>query len=205
MGVSIEPGMMKFRYVAFWFYWSLASAGLFAFIMLSTAVSAGLKMAVPSLLEMQPLFVAAVIALTLAAAYPIATLALRVHERIHWLYPAHRIAMNQRGIAFDLPLGISGSVDWRDVASVDYCPGRFWYVAVEFKRKQPLGPAGLEKELDRLLLRGDRILPSGRAFLKAARHYHAIASGRPHAGEDQGEPRPSILRRLAWTFRRPAR
>lgn len=197
---------MKFRYVAFWFYWSLAMAGLFALVMLSTAVGAGLKLEMPSLLEVRPLFVAVVIALTICAAFPVALLALHIHERIHWLYPAHRIAMNQRGIAFDLSLGISGSVDWRDVARVDYAPGGpgTWYVVVEFKRKLPLGPAGLEKELGRLCLGGHRMLPSGQEFLQAAQRYHAMASGLPDIAE-QGELRPSILRRLAWTFRRPAR
>lgn len=196
---------MQFRYTAFWFYWLLIGMGLAAQTYVMALIMLGLKALAPSLLKSPLLFLAVSIPLVLCAVLSIFALAFRLHPRIHRFYPARPLVLTEEGISFDLTLGISGFVAWRDVAKVERVGASWWSVVIEFKQKLSIGPAGLEKELSRLALRGDRILPSGQKFLQAAQRYHAQASGRPEAARQMGEPRQSILRKLAWTFRRPAR
>ncbi|HEY5796357.1 MAG TPA: hypothetical protein VIU82_15220 [Bosea sp. (in: a-proteobacteria)] len=200
-----ERALMQFRYMASWLYWLLIGMSVTAQTYVMALVILGLKALAPSLLKSPPLFLAISIPLVLCAFLPIFALAFRLHARIHRFYPARPLVLTEEGISFDLSLGISGFVAWRDVARVGRSGWGWWHVFIEFKHKLSIGPAGLERELSRLLLRGDRILPSGREFLKAAQHYHAIASGQPETAERLGEPRQSILRKLAWTCRRPAR
>lgn len=200
---------MRFRYTASWFYWPvwLASTCVIIYVGGGCAVLAARALE-PILPASREIVLAVVLPFGVGASLVVIWLGLFLHERLHWLYPAHPIAIDEKGITFDLPLGIGGFVDWRDVESVT---GPYsgagtpaWYVRIQFKQKRLIGPAGLEKDLERLLIGGHRLLPSGRAFLEAAKRLHAKASG-GSAAAGPSEERHPILRWLAWTFRRPPR
>jgi hypothetical protein len=198
---------MQFRYVAFWFYLLQFVLGVAMFVYVGTGIIVGLGTVVPSLKMVPWLFYIVALFLTLCAAYPVFVFILRMHGRFQRFYPARPLPLTKEGISFDLPLGLTAFVAWRDISSIQegIRLQATWQLVIEFKHKLSFGPAGLELKLNRLVLNGYRILPSGGEFLKAAQHYHAQASGRPEAAEQRGEPRQSILRKLAWTFRRPAR
>lgn len=198
---------MQFRYVALWFYWLQFVSGIAMFVYAGVGIIMGLGAVMPSLKMVPWLFYIVTLFLTLCAAYPAFVVILRMHERFQRFYPARPLPLMKEGISFDLPLGRTGFVAWRDISSIQegIRLQATWQFVIEFKHKLSFGPAGLELKLNRLVLNGYRILPSGEEFLKAAQRYHAQASGRPDPAEQLGEPRPSILRKLAWTFRRPAR
>lgn len=182
---------MKFRYVAFWFYWLAFFVAIAAFVAIGRVIETGLVSVAPSLLSMQTHLRMAVTILSLCVILLAILIYARLQARISHLFPSRSLVLTEDGIRFDLPLQMGGFVAWRDIASVHrtiQIRGS-WAIAIEFKHKLPVGPAGVERELSRLILRGDHILPSGEAFLEGAQRYHARATAliRPTAA-DRSKP-----------------
>jgi hypothetical protein len=150
-----------------------------AFAVIGRAIESGLGSIAPFLPGIQPHFRMAATIISLCVTLLAIVILARIQGRISHLIPSRLLTLTEDGIYFDLPLQISGFVAWRDIASV----GRtvrvrgIWSIVIEFKHKLPVGPTGAEKELSRLMLSGNQILPSGEEFLNAAQRYHARATG----------------------------
>jgi hypothetical protein len=143
-----------------------------AFFAIGRAVEFGLESIMPFLSSRE---VNSAVALLMLCMVFIAIVGFsRVQLRFGYLFPSSHLILTKIGMHFDLPLHISGFVSWHDIASVRSVKfrGRM-LITIEFKHKLPIGPAGDERELSRLLLRGDRILPSGESFVEAAQRCHA--------------------------------
>lgn len=163
---------VKFQYVALWFYWVVLIVAMTALLAIGRAIEFGLESIMPFL---SPREVNSAVGLLMLCMAFIAIVGFsRVQRRFGYLFPSRNLSLTKVGMHFDLPLHISGFVSWRDIASVRSLKFRGgMLITIEFKRKLPIGPAGDERELSRLFLRGNRILPSGESFVEAAQRCHA--------------------------------
>ena len=169
---------MEFQYVASWFYWVVLIVAMTAFFAIGRAVEFGLESIMPFLSSREVNSAAALLLLCMVF---IAIVGFsRAQRRFGYLFPSSHLVLTKVGMHFDLPLRISGFVSWHDIASVRSVKfrGRM-LITIEFKHKLPIGPAGYERELSRLLLRGDRVLPSGESFVEAAQRCHAQGDYNP--------------------------
>lgn len=170
---------MKFRYVGLWFHWLVFLAAIVAFAVIGRIIEASLQSILLPSPSMQPHFRMAATILSLCGTLLAILIFARIQKRIGHIFPSRALNLTESGIHFDLPLQISGFVAWNSIASIHrtFQLRGIWHIVIEFKHKLPIGPAGAERELSRLMLRGNQILPSGEKFLDAAQRYHAQAAG----------------------------
>lgn len=149
-----------------------------AFFAIGRAIEFGLESIMPFLSSREVNSVVALLMLCIALTSIVGFS--RIQRRFGYLFPSSHLVLTKIGMHFDLPLRISGFVSWRDISSVRSVKfrGRM-LITIEFKHKLPIGPAGHERELSRLFLRGDRILPSGENFVEAAQRCHAQGACNP--------------------------